>query len=191
MPYDTVEPVPFEKVEKPLFKAELRSRSAARVAADPEFHFISEDLDRVKQKLAENKISLNEKVRRTELDEDKARKDARTAERAKLKPVELKRFALTLENVTKPELQLVVNEKKDPKVDPKTGKPEPSVKTPSDLEKSDDADAEDEEEATAKANGVDPIKIESLNILNDLIDLQRTGGKAATASATTPKQGQQ
>jgi len=29
LPYDTVEAVPFDKVEKSLFKAELRSRSAA------------------------------------------------------------------------------------------------------------------------------------------------------------------
>src|SRR6185503_59116 len=101
LPYDTVEAVPFDKVEKSLFKAELRTRSAARVAADPEFRYISEDLDRVKQRLAENKISLNEKVRRAELDEDKARKDARTAERAKIKTPPPKRFTLTLENVNK------------------------------------------------------------------------------------------
>lgn len=184
LPYDTVEPVPFDKVEKPLFKSELRSRSAARVAADPEFRYISEDLDRVKQRLAENKISLNEKVRRSELDEDKARKDARTAERAKIKPPAQKRFSLTLENVTKPELQLVVNEKKDDKAK----KGEAVAKTPDDA---DDADADDEEEATAKANGVDPIKVETMNILNDLIELQRTGGKGATASATAPKRSQQ
>jgi carboxyl-terminal processing protease len=193
LPYDTVEAVPFEKLEKPLFKTELRSRSAARVAADPEFRYITEDLDRVKQRLAENKISLNEKVRHAELDEDKARKDARTTERTKMKPEPLKRFAVTLENVNKPELQLVVNEKKDPPVDPKTGKPEVSVKVkpPTEVEKSEDADSEDEEEATAKANGVDPIKVETLHILNDLMDLQRNGGKAATASTTTPKAGQQ
>ncbi len=43
LPYDTVEAVPFDKVEKPLFKTELRSRSAARVAADPEFRYITEE----------------------------------------------------------------------------------------------------------------------------------------------------
>jgi hypothetical protein len=129
--------------------------------------------------------ALNEKLRRAELDEDKARKEVRTAERAKVKPAQEKRFSLTLENVNKPELQLVVNEKKDEK-DPKTSKADPDKAAASD-----DVDSEDEDEATAKANGVDPIKIETLNILNDLMDLQRTGGKAATASATTPKQGQQ
>jgi carboxyl-terminal processing protease len=183
LPYDTVEPVPFDKVEKPLFKPELRSRSAARVAADPEFRYITEDLDRVKQRLAENSISLNEKVRRTELDEEKARKDARTAERAKVKPLAQKRYTLTLENVNKPELQLVSNEKKDDKAD-KADAAKPAAAD-------DDADADDEEDAVTKESGIDPIKTETLNILNDLMDLQRTGGKGATASATTPKQGQQ
>jgi carboxyl-terminal processing protease len=183
LPYDTVEPVPFDKVEKPLFKPELRSRSAARVAADPEFRYITEDLDRVKQRLAENSISLNEKVRRTELDEEKARKDARTAERAKVKPLAQKRYTLTLENVNKPELQLVSNEKKDDKAD-KADAAKPAAADA-------DADADDEEDAVTKESGIDPIKTETLNILNDLMDLQRTGGKGATASATTPKQGQQ
>ncbi len=87
--------------------------------------------------------------------------------------------------MNKPELQLVSNEKKDGK-DAKAGKAQPPVaKAP------DDDDADDEEDATAKGTGLDPIKIETLNVLNDLIDLQRTGGKGATASATTLKQNQQ
>jgi len=201
LPYDTVDPVPFDKVEKPLFKAELRSRSGARVAADPEFKYISEDLNRVKERLAENKISLNEKVRRTELDEDKARKDARTADRAKIKPIPQKIYSITLENVGKPELQLIANEKKDaakdkdPKdKDPKAAKNTPAVKSPepaATITSADDDDADDEDEVTAKTEGVDPIKSETMNILNDLIDLQRTGGKGVTASTATPKGGTQ
>jgi carboxyl-terminal processing protease len=193
LPYDTVDPVPFDKVEKPLFKPELRSRSAARVAADPEFRYITEDLDRVKDRLAENKISLNEKVRRAELNEEKSRKDARLADRAKVKPIPQKAFALTLENVNKPELQLVVNEKKDAKT-PKPAKDEtPATNTADAAVKSADADddGDDDDDTTAKTDGVDPIKTEALNILNDLIDLQRTGGKGVTASTATPKQSQQ
>jgi len=146
----------------------------------------------VKQRLVENKISLNEKVRRAELDEEKARKDVRTAERAKIKPVPQKAYTLTLENVTKPELQLVVNEKKDAK-DTKAGKEDGAAPKAADATTpaAVDDDADDDDEATAKGTGPDPIKVETLNILNDLIDLQRTGGKGATASAATPKQSQQ
>jgi carboxyl-terminal processing protease len=191
LPYDTVDPVPFDKVEKSLYKNELRTRSAARIAADPEFRYIAEDLARVKERLAENKISLNEKVRRTELDEEKARKEARTAERAKIKPIAQKAYSVTLENVGKPELQLVVDKKDEKKdkekdKDPKTAKADDKPAVASD----DDEDGEDEDGAS-KATGTDPIKLETLNILNDLIDLQRNGGKSTTASTTTTKPSQQ
>ena len=33
MPYDTIEPVAYDKVEAPLFKPELKQRSAARIAS--------------------------------------------------------------------------------------------------------------------------------------------------------------
>lgn len=175
LPYDTVDAVPFDKVEKNLFKSELKTRSATRVAADQEFRYIAEDLERVKQRLAENRISLNEKDRRTELDEDKARKDARTAERAKIKAPDQKVYSLTLENVGKSPLQLVTNEpKKEEEKKPAT--PEASTE-----------DAEDEEDAAAKNAGIDPIKTETLNILTDLIDLQRNGTKGATASTAPAK----
>jgi carboxyl-terminal processing protease len=49
LPYDTVEAVKFDKLENPLFKHELRQRSAARVSVDPEFGYIVEDLTRVKK----------------------------------------------------------------------------------------------------------------------------------------------
>jgi carboxyl-terminal processing protease len=187
LPYDTVEAVPFDKWEKSLFKADLKARSAARVAADPEFRYVSEDLERVKEHIAENRISLNEKVRRAELDEDKARKDSRSAARAKIKPPLQKAYAITLENVNKPELTLVTNEKKDAK----TGKPDSAStkggEPPTSVTSGDDDADDEEEDAAAKVGGVDPIKIETLNIVNDLIDLQRGGGKGATASANTAK----
>ncbi len=63
MKYDEVDPASFDKVtDHPLFLAELRSRSAERVAASPQFHEITEDLNRIKQKLADNKI-LDQRTR--------------------------------------------------------------------------------------------------------------------------------
>src|SRR6185503_4915078 len=104
-------PADFEKLDKPLFKTELKQRSAARVAVDPEFRYITEDLDEIKKRLADNKVSLNEKARRAEIEEDKARRDARTAARAKIKQPDAKTYAVTLDNVNKPELQLVTFDK--------------------------------------------------------------------------------
>src|SRR5437016_5907214 len=75
--YDDVPPAKFNKWSDahPLFLDELKARSAARVAADPEFHYVMEDMERLRHKLDDNRISLNEDMRRHELDEQKMRKE--------------------------------------------------------------------------------------------------------------------
>ena len=159
--------VPFDKVEKPLFKPELRQRSAARIAIDPEFRYITDDLDLVKKRLAENKISLNIEKRRAEIEEDKARKEKRTAERSSRTVAEPKRFSVTLDNVGKQELQLVTNEKK---------KETPAAKP------ADSDDDDDEEEVKSNKPVVDAVRNEALNILADFVDCSRGVKSAATAS---------
>jgi carboxyl-terminal processing protease len=160
MPYDEVDPVDFDKiVDRPLFLSELRARSAARVAADQEFRYLVDDTNRVKAKLAANIISLNEKVRRAEIAEDKARTERRTVERSKRKRSDIKDYVVTLDNVDKPGLQLVSNDKK--------------ADTSGEAQ---DGAAEDEEEdslGNGKKSGEDPIRNEALNVLADLIDLSR------------------
>ncbi len=129
MPYDTVPPVDFDKWEHPLFKTDLRQRSAARVAADPEFRYITEDLEELKRRLAENRVSLNEKARLAEIDEDKAKRDKREAAREKTKQPDPKTYVITLDNVNKPDLQVMTYkpEKKtaDAKADGKPGDAKP------------------------------------------------------------------
>lgn len=169
LPYDTVPPVDFDKWERPLFKNDLRQRSTARVAADPEFRYITEDLEEVKKHLAENRVSLNIQGRRAEIDEDKAKRDKRTAAREKVKQPDAKTYVITLDNVAKPDLQLVTYDKTDKKVADGAA---PATNT--------DDDSADED-STNKSERVDPIKTETLNILNDLIDLSRNP-KTATAS---------
>jgi carboxyl-terminal processing protease len=187
LPYDTVPAADYDKVERPLFKTELKQRSAARVAVDPEFRYITEDLDVIKQRLADNRVSLNEKARRAEIDQDKARTDARNAAREKVKPPEIKTYTITLDNVNKPDLQLVTYDKpeKDKEKDKKgaDNKPKDKDAAPTTEVQPPAADDDaDDEEATNKSNRYDAIKTETLNILNDLIDLTRNP-KTATASA--------
>jgi len=162
LPYDVVDPANYDKSGHELFVSELKARSQARVAADPEFVYVSEDLATIKQKIEENTISLNEKARRAEDAANKAKLEKRTADRAKRKPPEEKAFDITLDNASKPELQPVKNDAEKP-VDP-------------------DADDDTDEEVAAynKKPVVDPQKNETLNILNDLIDLTN---KTKTASA--------
>ena len=168
MPYDTIDPVAYDKVERPLFKSELKVRSTGRVAADEEFQWIQDDIDRAKKRIAENKVSLNEKVRRKEVEEEKARKDSRTTERAKLKKQAETVYAVTLDNAAKPELELK-KEKKDDKADAhKNGE----TKKP----------ADDDDDDDVEAPRIDPIRNETLNILGDLIDYTKKG-VPATAQA--------
>jgi carboxyl-terminal processing protease len=159
MPYDTVPAADYDKWDHPLYIKELRARSAARVAENREFRWISEDLARTKEKITENTISLNEKVRRAEMADDKAREDKRIADRAKHPGPEEKDYLITLDNVTKPKLELVTNDTK--KADAA------------------DADAEDGDDDESLASGkdnrvvADPIRNETLNILSDFVDLER------------------
>ena len=164
LPYDTVDPVPFDRWERPLNKGELLKRSAVRVSADPEFGYIIEDLDRIKKRMTENTISLNEKLRRAELDDDKSRREARVADRAKLKLPEQKVYTVTLDNVASPELTLFVPEEKK-QIAAEGAKPATE----------EDPDALDPEaEADPKKPRVDPVRNEALNILGDLVELSKT-----------------
>jgi len=147
-----------------------------------------EDLDRMKKRHAENKVTLNEKARRAELDQDKARKEQRTVDRQKLKTPERKIYTVTLDNVTKPELQLVANDKK-PSSDAAEGSPakpvEPELKEGAATFPVEGLEDEDEEDPVAGKNGIDPVKSETLNILSDLVELRRST-KATTASTAAP-----
>ena len=184
LPYDTVEAQPFDKWDKPLFKKELRERSAVRIAADPEFGYITDDLNMVKTRLAENRVSLNLEKRKAEMEEDKARKEMRTAARAKLKPAEEKRYTVTLDNATKPELQLAKSKKSAAE---KAAVEKPDAAVAKEAKPDEDAVESainldgDDEDAIAGKDEVDAVRNEAINVLNDLIDFSR-GVKTATAA---------
>jgi carboxyl-terminal processing protease len=162
--YDNVPSVSFERVadEMPYLK-EIRLRSSARVAAEPEFRYVMEDLRILQKRLAENSLSLNEKTRRKQMTEDKARKDRRTAERAKRNKPEDKTFLLTLDDLAKPELQLITNDGKD------TAAATPAV----------DPSAEINDDDDKETGAADPVKAETLNILADVLHFSRAPKTAA------------
>lgn len=167
LPYDTVDPVAYDRLDKTLFKPELARRSAARIEADPEFKYIVEDLERIKQRTAENHISLNEKVRRAEMDQDKKRRAVRLADRASHKVPDPKVYTITLDNVNKPELQLASVEEK------KAAAGENASATADDGT-TDDSEVDAEETLIRKRPAVDPVRNEALNILADLVELVHT-----------------
>lgn len=151
-----------------LFLDELRARSQARIATDPEFLYVSEDMKRLRDRIDKNQISINETVRRKELADDKARKEQRKQERLARGPlVNVKAWALTLDDVRskREKLEAVAYEREREKryVDPE------------------ESDAEKEEEPQPAEP--DPIRNETLRIMEDLTELTQ---QSKTALRSNP-----
>ena len=177
LPYDEVPKVKYTKWSDThsLFLDQLKRRSAERVAKSAEFHYVMDDLGRLRQKLADNRISLNEDTRRKELKEDKDRKELRTKERLARHDVEPRVYRVTLDTVDKPNLQLIMYpgklaETKKNGVTPKLA-PEAADDDDSDLVGGDD---------NTKEPAIDPERDEAINILADLVDLTRGPKTAST-----------
>src|SRR5437868_2740106 len=110
LPYDEVPKARFTKWSegRGLFIDRSEERSEARVQTNPEFHYVMEDMDRLRKRLDENRISLNEDTRKAELNEDKIRKETRAKERLARKDEQMQMIRLTLDNVDKPNLQPII-----------------------------------------------------------------------------------
>lgn len=177
LPYDVVDSANFEKVNLPLFIDQLKERSALRVAADPEFTHVKENLARLQKKIEENKISLNEKERRDEIAKDKARRKALLADRAKRKMPPVTNYSITLDTVENKELELVKYEVPE--------REKAAAKARQEAGESSPLDIEEEEENDPK---IDPVRTETINILTDLIDLTKSQKTVSTAAATPAAQ---
>ncbi|MDX6768106.1 MAG: carboxy terminal-processing peptidase [Elusimicrobiota bacterium] len=95
LPYDEVEPAPHEPgVTLPV--ARLAVASAQRVAADREFRWMKQDIERYEKEKKEKEVSLNEKTRVAENKASEERVAARKKERAaqKVKPLESEDISL-------------------------------------------------------------------------------------------------
>jgi carboxyl-terminal processing protease len=161
--YDEVDPQPVRHFTftSPLIE-ELKHRSSERVSKDTEFSYINEDMKRFREKIALNRLSLNEKERRDELARDKVLKKTREAQRKKDPRPEPVAYEVTLDTVEKEKLPRVTLKSKS-----KTTKARPLDDEGSDDEEKDDA-----------TPAPDPIKSEALNILNDLAN-QSQGTRTA------------
>ena len=171
-----------------LFVDQLRRRSEERVKNDPEFHYVMEDMDRLRHKIDENRISVNEDVRKKELAEDKLRKETRSKQRLARNQEEPQIYRVTLDTVDKPNLQLVMYPGKlaEAKKNGTAPKVDPDAASDSDTDLIGGGNADDD----TKTPAIDPERDEALNILADLVDLSR-GPKTASANSvdkTAPEQ---
>src|SRR5881275_2424442 len=185
LPYDEVPKAKYTKWSDThsLFVDQLRRRSEERIKNDIEFHYVMDDVGRLRHKLDENRISLNEDVRKKELADDKLRKEMRSKERLARNQEEPRIYRLTLDTVDKPNLQLIMypgklaEAKKNgvlPKVDAEAA-PDADTDLIAGVGAGDDT----------KEPAIDPERDETLNILTDLVDLSR-GPKTASANVDKP-----
>src|SRR4029077_3507473 len=162
LPYDEVAKAKYTKWSDThsLFLDQLKRRAAERVQNDPEFHYVSEDMERLRQKLNDNRISLNEDVRRKELEDDKIRKDLRSKERLAHHEEEPRVYRLTLDTVDKPNLQLIMFPGKLAQAKTKGGSPKVAPEAASDSDS--DSAGDDDDLASGKEPAIDPERDESL-----------------------------
>jgi carboxyl-terminal processing protease len=168
LPYDEVEPAAIDVANnhKQLFVDDLKKRSSNRINQDQSFQDILADAKELKDRLKSNRLSLNEKVRRDQLDKDNAQKQKEQADERKMQvQVHDKRYELTLADVEKPQLKLI--EKASAQKDQKDQKAQDNNSNTSDP----NATIEDENGVTLDA---DAIRRETLNIATDLVDLLKT-----------------
>ena len=169
LPYDEVAPATIDVVanRKPLFVEELKSRSSSRVAQNSQFKDMSEDIRQLQERLKQNRLSLNEKVRRDELEEQNAQKEKEIQDKKKAAAANNdKVYQLALSDVDKPQLKLL---EKKPESAPKASKPKATSEDPTE----DVLDDDDSSGSPSTVDG-DPVKRETFNVLSDLIDLSKT-----------------
>jgi len=179
LPYDEVPKAKYTKWNEPvsLYLEELKRRAAERVQEDPEFHYVMEDMERLRHRLDDNRISLNEDVRKKELADDKMRKELRAKERLARNTEEPRVYRVTLDTVDKPNLQLIMYPGKLA-----SAKKNGSAKVAP--EAAADADTENDilgnlDDGT-KEPVIDPERDETTNILADLIRLEHGPKTAST-----------
>ena len=178
LPYDEVAKAKYTKWSEnhSLFIDQLRRRSEERVKGNPEFHYVMEDIDRLRHKIDENRISLNEDLRKKELADDKARKETRSKERLARNQEEPSIYRVTLDTVDKPNLQLIMYPGK--LAEAKKNGTVPKV----DSDAAPDSDLTDG--ATGDGDSKDPLidgeRDEALNILADLVQLSNGPKTAST-----------
>src|SRR6478736_1243196 len=182
LPYDEVAKARYTKWSDShsLFIDQLRRRSEERVKNDPEFHYVMEDIDRLRHKIDENRITLNEDARKKEMQDDKLRKEIRSKERLARNQEEPSIYRVTLDTVDKPDLQLIMYPGK--LAEAKKNGVVPKV----DSDAAPDADSDLPDSATGDGDNnskdpqIDPERDEALNILADLAQLSNGPKTAST-----------
>lgn len=177
LPYDTIPARKYPLFRKDPFPIEeINARVKSRIAANPEFQNVVEEAKRLKDKIDRNTVSLSLKEREKERLDNEARRDKQAEERAKrvkevaerIKDNGFKIYHLTLDNVDKPDLV-------------------PESAFTKEMNSGMRTASKDEEGGSDESKfpyGVEPVKLETIHILRDLLELDH---KPTTAAKTESK----
>ncbi|KAB2642461.1 MAG: hypothetical protein DVB29_07365, partial [Verrucomicrobia bacterium] len=178
--YDEVDPQPFRQfLPNALFIETLKQRSQERVTKNLEFRYLEEKRKKLMDKLKNNVLSLNEEIRKKELANEKKRALEHKKEDSVIKEPTFKEYALTLDTVNNPILSKVAPKKKPiPKGDSsKLKKTTSSSNSELDLE-------DDNSDNSQDPNFIDPVKFESISIVQDLKNLIQSNNTASLSLST-------
>jgi len=171
---DTIPGVKFDHLNLVSpYLPELKKRCYVRLASDPEYTYIREDIEQYKKLQADKTISLNEKQRLKQKEQDDLRAKSRDKERLARKPLPGVVHELTLKQVDLPGL---------PPPAPKTNTvaKASSVKVPAEVDELADG-ALDEEKPTA----VDAALNEAEHVLLDYLYLMPKDGILTAGPTST------
>lgn len=178
LPYDTIPAKKYPLFRKGPFPIdEINSRVQSRITANPEFQIILDESKRLKEKIDRNTVTLNLQEREKERIETENRRDKQNEERekrakeiaARLKDDGFQIYHLTLDNVDQAELVPESAFTKEMNSGMRT------------------AAAKDDDGTSGNAKfpyGIEPMKLETIHILRDLIELDH---KPTTAAKTEEK----
>ena len=167
LPYDTIPSRNFTLWSKnPLPADQLMARVKSRITGNAEFKYVIDDTKRLKDRIDKNAISLNEKQRVQELDENKARQEVRKDERKeRVKDLgdknkdSFQTYHLTLDNVDQSKLVKSADFSKE---------------SSSGMRLAKNAVTDDDEPVAENSQfpfSIEPVKLETINIIRDWIDL--------------------
>jgi carboxyl-terminal processing protease len=112
LPWDEIKSAEYRKENRVQpFVAQLKSRSATRLAADKDFGYLRQQIAQTKKMVDQKAVSLNEQKRSAERNEAEARQKARQKELALRSPDVIKIYPLTLRDATRPGLPAPVTAK--------------------------------------------------------------------------------
>ena len=167
LPFDRIEKLPYDMAAtSPLPVADLKSKSQARIATNKDFEYIRDYIQRTRDLIQRNTVSLNEEKRIAEEKANEERNKSQRDERRKRAAAvakggdPFKVYPITLENAADAQLKLDSEVKKEEK--PTAG-----------LTDDEETEADDGEDTFP--HGFDPTKLETLHIIQDLVRV--AGGK--------------